>query len=1128
MTEHAGEHGLGLSGLRRIRQTPAQQGRGAMPGSSTAPSSRSGSMNLNIPTPRGPSGAMPSGPNSPALGTIEDLNRFPSESLHSFSFAHQSEDSIDRRQNVLKRSIDFMRDKLGWAASNPGLANAQARLSGDKEMQSMMELLARAHIIGQDSEFAHGLGGGGPVTGPADLSGTNVFEQSFEFPRADSPASLKDSGSPESIPNSVASREGGSSNTEGSATLDQLSKGTGDSINSVATNHPRTKLKRTLTNTDDYSLHTRLSDTLAQPYSVNEDQQIDALISPQHIPTIPAQNNASPNLAHGQHGPHSAAPHGHGNRWTPAAQAIFTTEATAPWTITAANDLACLVFGVTKAEVRRLGILEVVRPERRKWLEEKLKDPESGSQRAKGMYTHSQRASPNTTTSMNVGNGITARLLSKPSSRQAASTTSKRRSQTDDGSGSSYSQRSKVKGGLNHAPHKSRGVLLCGDVVPIQKRNGASGSASLWVKEKKAGLIWVLEEIAEDIAYISVDDIGCVTKAQGATEAIWGTERISQGMDVRKLIPEIPKMTGTYTGMLDYELVAETRTYTARTSNSINIPVTVDQLSGETTFRISSFPHIAGIMVLNSQTLKISSSNTVFSSALFGQAYPDGLHITDILPGFDKVLHLMTDEDKIRLVDGIVIPEHSFRRARALLAMREGKSDAASVFLRPTGLLARHRDGSEIMVDVQMRVVNSERSHSSVEDDVIVEVGEEDEMNGSSVSPTTEVVYALWITYSRHLHAANYGVVPTTPLISRPGTPPHQPSPGQSISLPAPEDDGETLSSQPVSLLTRQLRGQATVSPVNGDSPKLENSSPEPPSTEPPAKKTINDFVVLEDMGQGAYGQVKLCRYKKNSSKKVVIKYVTKRRILMDTWTRDRRLGTVPLEIHVLDYLRRDDLKHHNIVEMADFFEDDINYYIEMVPHGLPGMDLFDYIELRVSMDENECRRIFVQVAQAIWHLHTKAKVVHRDIKDENVILDGEGNIKLIDFGSAAYIKNGPFDVFVGTIGMYISFFLRVSTMLTTVDYAAPEVLAGQSYRGKEQDVWALGILLYTIIYKENPFYSIDEIMDHDLRVPYVMSDASIDLVRLMLNRDVDQRMSISEVLEHRWCIGEGAEQDGS
>ena len=79
-------------------------------------------------------------------------------------------------------------------------------------------------------------------------------------------------------------------------------------------------------------------------------------------------------------------------------------------------------------------------------------------------------------------------------------------------------------------------------------------------------------------------------------------------------------------------------------------------------------------------------------------------------------------------------------------------------------------------------------------------------------------------------------------------------------------------------------------------------------------------------------------------------------------------------------------------------------------------------------------------------------------------------------------------------------------------------MLAGRPYGGKEQDVWALGILLYTIIYKENPFYSIDEIMDRDLRVPYVLSDDSIDLIRHMLERDVAQRYDINQVLGHPWC----------
>ena len=82
--------------------------------------------------------------------------------------------------------------------------------------------------------------------------------------------------------------------------------------------------------------------------------------------------------------------------------------------------------------------------------------------------------------------------------------------------------------------------------------------------------------------------------------------------------------------------------------------------------------------------------------------------------------------------------------------------------------------------------------------------------------------------------------------------------------------------------------------------------------------------------------------------------------------------------------------------------------------------------------------------------------------------------------------------------------------------------MRGSPYRGKEQDVWALGILLYTIVYKENPFYSIDEIMDHDLRVPYVMSEDCLDLIRKMLDRDVERRIGIQDVVNHPWCKANG------
>ncbi|KAN0114921.1 Pkinase domain containing protein [Hyaloscypha variabilis] len=1132
MTEH--DHGMGASGLRRIRQQPQMRQPPTLPSSESSSRNasigpRSGSLTLT----RSSSMIIPPGPASPPLNFTEDLSRFPSESLHSFSFAHQSEEFIHNRQNVLKRSVEFMSQKLGWGNTSAGIASAQARVSGDQEMQGMLELLARAKLVGANNIPGFGQSHlTGPLTGPAVAEDAgNPFDSSFA-PQSPSSESFFDS--PHSSPPltrkpllphpAIPEDQSQTEITEEPLSILQADSEsssrtpTNESRTTAKTSPPGTRrqsLKRTFTDTAPLTLQNKLMDALAQPFIAG-----DSIHEPLLSPPLQASFVVS--------GPHPLGPavHGHSSRWAPAAQAIFTTESTTPFTILAANDLACLVFGVTKAEVRKMGIMEVVREERRAWLEDKLGGPGAGSASDSGKQsprsppgTQSQQASPTPTTSFLLGKsaGVTAALLSRPNSRQSQK--SPRRAQTDDGAGSSLVARTKtVKGGLHHSNNKSRGVLLCGDVVPIQKRNGVTGSASLWVKEKRGGLIWVLEEIHEDIAILSLDDDARITMLTGSIGPIWGDGIARAGMDIGKLLPKLPRQgIDGRTGEIDYAEVAKRNFFTARNSGRVNIPCSVERVQGGTDLKVSSFPHIAGIMVLSAQNLKITSSNSVFSAALFGQEKPDGRPITDLIPDFDRILKILVEEDGVHLVDGIVIPEHSFRRARAFLALRDGKADAASYFLRPDGLPAKHRDGSEIKIDAQLRVVKSEVQQPVFDEHVIEErADEEDDHHIARSESSGEIVYALWITYSRHIHASRQNLGAASPLLSGAETPLHQPSPGQTeVASPVEIESDEEPKKEPshASLLTAQLKAAAkrTAAKLTGrDVPHLpeEKKEPVPEIVEPLQKKTIEDFVILEEMGQGAYGQVKLARYKKNGNRKMVLKYVTKRRILVDTWTRDRRLGTVPLEIHVLDYLRRDGLKHPNIVEMSDFFEDDVNYYIEMIPHGLPGMDLFDYIELRVNMEEDECRSIFVQVAKAIHHLHTKAMVVHRDIKDENVVLDGEGNIKLIDFGSAAYIKSGPFDVFVGTI-----------------DYAAPEVLAGKPYRGKEQDVWALGILLYTIVYKENPFYSIDEIMDRELRVPYVMSDDSIDLIRAMLDRDVDSRITIEKVLDHPWCLALDADE---
>lgn len=950
-----------------------------MPGQRPAPSPRS----------RSSSRAHTSHLSSRSFTDLEDLHRFPLESLHSFSFAQQSEEFLHSRQNILKRSIDFMRDRMGWAASNAAIANAQANASGDTEMQGMMDLLARANMLETQENQIQGRG---PITGPAEINGGNIFEKAFSDSDS-SPVSTRDGTQDFTSPGSHPS-DSSRSQLLSPVPSDHISNQRRDLVSAPTSR--RVSLKRTYTDLCSVSLRSKLMETLAQPYTSSAD---------------PFASLNSTGL-----GFQIPALHAHSSKWTPASQAVFRTEAQEPWTILAANDLSCLIFGVLQSEVRHLSILEVVQKEHREWLMAKLRDPSTDAAARMPLQPERANISAVNPKFRGLGNGVTAQLLSKPSSREKS-----RRAQTDDGYGSS----TRNARNSNHPANKSRGVLLCGDVVPIQKRNGSRGSASVWVMEKRGGLIWVLEEITENISSIQCDDSWNVVSAKGEVEKIWGPSVVQKGQSITELLPCLPSESLETSLEKGLAKIVELRHFAARTAAGVCIPVAIGKGEGDRTLQVSSFPHVAGMMVLSSSSLNVISSNSVFSSVLFGQERPEGLHFTQLVPDFDEILDVLTEEDNVPLVDGIVIPEHSFRRARTLSILRDGKANAASVFTEPSGLLAKHRDGSTIVVDIQLRVVKSGTIFSKNKTEKSSDRNSDSDDSDDTIA-VTELVYALWITYSRQLHASGpaAGLSPSSVPSSKPTSPTHDPDSDRPSDTGAATQTAENRKNAveiqtPTSTLSQQLSEAASEPLTARPALPVPLVSAANAKNDPPAKRTINDYVILEEMGQGAYGQVKLARSKKQPSKKMVLKFVTKKRILVDTWTRDRRLGTVPLEIHVLDFLRRDGLKHANIVEMEGFFEDDINYYIEMTPHGLPGMDLFDYIELKANMDESECRNIFKQVTGAVNHLHTKALVVHRDIKDENVVLDGEGRIKLIDFGSAAYIKNGPFDVFVGTIGKF-------------------------------------------------------------------------------------------------------------
>ncbi|CAI4225603.1 unnamed protein product [Auanema sp. JU1783] len=145
-------------------------------------------------------------------------------------------------------------------------------------------------------------------------------------------------------------------------------------------------------------------------------------------------------------------------------------------------------------------------------------------------------------------------------------------------------------------------------------------------------------------------------------------------------------------------------------------------------------------------------------------------------------------------------------------------------------------------------------------------------------------------------------------------------------------------------------------------------------------------------------------------------------------------------------------------------------------------------------------------MGNALEYLHGN-KVVHRDLKVENILLDSKNNVKLIDFGFSNVQLDNRF----------------LCTFCGSPPYAAPELLLGKPYDGTKSDIWSLGVILYIMVTGGFPFpsESIDAlkraVMLCDVKIPYFVSVECADLIRKMLVIDPSKRYTMANVLAHRW-----------
>ena len=145
-------------------------------------------------------------------------------------------------------------------------------------------------------------------------------------------------------------------------------------------------------------------------------------------------------------------------------------------------------------------------------------------------------------------------------------------------------------------------------------------------------------------------------------------------------------------------------------------------------------------------------------------------------------------------------------------------------------------------------------------------------------------------------------------------------------------------------------------------------------------------------------------------------------------------------------------LTHPNIVGVYDVGQSQEMNYIVM--EYVEGTDLKDYVRQRGALHPIEAVRIMMQIVSAIAAAHQN-RIIHRDIKPQNILIDREGNVKITDFGIAVALSDTSLT--------------QTNTLLGSVHYLSPEQARG-GMATIQTDIYALGIVLYELLTGKVPF----------------------------------------------------------